>query len=200
LAQPRKTVTALRPVGRGRVAVDLDGERWRVVPQEAAYRAGLVEGLELDRNRLRLLRRELRKAEALEAALGSLRHRDHTRASLAQRLERRGVSGAERERAVETVARAGLVDDARFAHGRAAALAARGAGNDLIAADLEQHGLPYELVETALAGLEPESERALRVVERRGRSPRTLRFLAGKGFTTESLDVLIADMGDEAVG
>ena len=194
------TVSALRPVGRGRVAVDLDGERWRVVPQEAAHRAGLAHGLELDRERLRLLRRELRRAEALDAALGSLRHRDHTRASLAQRLERRGVPEPERERAVETVARAGLVDDARFAHGRAAALAGRGAGNDLITADLERHGLARELVEAALAGLEPESERALRVIERRGRSQKTLRFLAGKGFTSESLDDLIADLGDEAVG
>jgi SOS response regulatory protein OraA/RecX len=194
------TVTALRPAGRGRVAVDLDGSRWRVVPAEAAHRAGLAEGLELDRERLRLLRRELRRAQALEAALGSLRHRDHTRASLAGRLERRGVAPAERERAIETVARAGLVDDARFAHGRAAALAARGAGDRLIAADLERQGVGRELVEAALAGLEPELERAQRIVERRGRAQRTLRFLAAKGFTSDSLDVLVADLGEEAVG
>lgn len=200
MAQPRKTVSALRPVGRGRIAVDLDGARWRVVPQEAAYRAGLAEGLELDRGTLRSLRRELRRVEALEAALGSLRHRDHTRASLAQRLERRGVSKSERERAVETVARAGLVDDVRFAHGRAAALAARSAGNELIAADLERHGLSRELVAAALDGLEPEAERARRVVDQRGRSPKTLRFLAGKGFTREALELLIADTGDEALG
>ena len=40
--------------------------------------------------------------------------------------------------------RAGLVDDQRFAAGRAALLASRGAGDLLIADDLERHGVPAE--------------------------------------------------------
>jgi hypothetical protein len=61
-------VTALRE-RRGHVAVELDGQAWRTVPLEVVVRAGLAVELELDRPRLRLLRRELRRAEALAAAL-----------------------------------------------------------------------------------------------------------------------------------
>ena len=39
-----------------------------------------------------------------------------------------------------------------------------------------------ELVEEAVAGLEPETARAERIVASRGRSPATARFLARKGF------------------
>ena len=62
------TVTALRDDRRGRVAVELDGAPWRVLPLEAVVRAGIAEGRLLDRNALRLLRRELRRAEALRVA------------------------------------------------------------------------------------------------------------------------------------
>ena len=75
-------VTALRGVGRGRVAVELDGAAWRTVPLEAAVCAGLSVGIELDRSALRTLRRELRRLEALSVAVGALRYRDHSKASL----------------------------------------------------------------------------------------------------------------------
>jgi regulatory protein len=198
------TVTGLRPAGRERVAVELDGQPWRTLPAEAVVRAGLARGLELDREHLRLLRRELRRAEALRAALGALRHRDHSRASLAERLERRGVAPSERRQAVEVLTRAGLVDDERLAHGRAAALAARGAGDLLIADDLARRGVAAELVSAAVAALEPERERAARVVAERGLTPRTARFLAAKGFCPETLEPLIAELvaegGRDALG
>jgi SOS response regulatory protein OraA/RecX len=196
------TVTALRPDGRARerVSVELDGAPWRVVPLEVAYRAGLAVGLELDRPTLRVLRRELRRAEALGAALRTLRHRDHSTASLAGRLERRGIAPAERKQVLGSLTRAGVVDDARFAEGRASSLAGRGVGDLLIADDLDQHGLASELVDAALAGLEPELERAARVVAKRGHGPKTWRYLAGKGFTPETLEALVADDDVSAVG
>jgi regulatory protein len=163
-------------------------------------RAGLAHGLELDRERARLLRRELRRAEALGAALGALRHRDHSRASLAERLERRGVAPAERQEAVDVLARAGLVDDERLAHGRAAALAARGAGDLFVADDLARRGVPADLISAALAGLDPEHERAARLVAQRGLSARTARFLAAKGFRPETLEPLLAELVAKAGG
>jgi SOS response regulatory protein OraA/RecX len=101
---------------------------------------------------------------------------------------------------VEALARAGYVDDARFAHGRAAALARRGAGDALIREDLERQGVPREAAEAALAALEPERVRAERVAAARGRTPRTLRFLAAKGFAEESLEPLVADSERGTVG
>ncbi|TML26364.1 MAG: hypothetical protein E6G26_11915, partial [Actinobacteria bacterium] len=86
------TVTALRDDRRGRVAVELDGTPWRVLPVDVVVRAGIAEGRALDRPALRLLRRELRRADALHVAGRALRHRDLSRHRLSERLERAAVT------------------------------------------------------------------------------------------------------------
>jgi SOS response regulatory protein OraA/RecX len=193
------SVTALRSVGRERVAVELDGRAWRTVPVEAAVLAGLSVGFVLDRQAIRVLRRELRRLEALSVSAGALRYQDHTTASLDARLQRRGVAPIERAATLATLSRAGILDDARVARNRARALAQRGAGDLLITHDLERRGVAAELVEQALGSLEPELVRAQRIVERRGVGPRTARFLAGKGFAAETLEVVVADEDDGAI-
>ena len=60
-------MTAVRPARPGRAVVHLDGEPWRTLPLEALLRAGIAEGDELDRERLRVLRREVRRLEAVSA-------------------------------------------------------------------------------------------------------------------------------------
>ena len=182
------TVTALRERPKGRVAVDLDGEEWRVLPVDAVVRAGLQAGLALDRDRARALARELRRAEALSVAGRALRHRDQSSRRLSERLERRGVPAEARGEALETLTRAGLVDDERFARSRAQALAARNLGNAAIRHDLETHGIAPELVERACADLEPEHDRAARVIAKRGRSARTLRYLSGRGYDRDVVE------------
>ena len=192
-------VTALTPSGPRGVAVEVDGQPWRVVPREAAAAAGLAAGVELERAVLRTLRRELRRAEALGVAVGTLRHRDHTRASLEHRLAVRGVAPAARAEALEVLDRAGVVDDERHAHDRAALLAGRGAGDLLIADDLARRGVPEALVDTAVAAIEPEEERARRAVERLGLTPRTLRRLAAKGFREDTLEPFVAELEGGAI-
>jgi predicted GNAT family acetyltransferase len=54
--------------------------------------------------------------------------------------------------------------------------------------DLERRGVGADLVEAALGGLEPEAERAGRIVARRGTGAGTARYLAGKGFDEEVLE------------
>lgn len=130
-------------------------------------------------------KRELGGSEALELATRALVHRDRSIAELRDRLDRRGVTPGEREEALATLERAGVVDDERFACTRAAALAERGYGNAAIAADLERRGIGAELRERALALLLPESARAKNVVERRGGGPRTARYLVARGFDPE---------------
>jgi SOS response regulatory protein OraA/RecX len=185
---PLPTVTALREDHRGRVAVELDGAPWRVLPIDVVVRAGLAEGRMLEREDLRLLRRELRRAEALAIAGRALRARDLSELRLSERLGRAAVSPAARRESLAVLARAGLVDDARLARTRAQALAERGYGNAAIRYDLEQRGVPAEDAETALAELEPELDRARRLIDRRGPGPRTARFLAGRGFGEEALE------------
>ena len=182
------TVTRLHGQPRGRVAVEVDGALWRVVPVEVVVGAGISVGGELDRPTLRRLRRELRRNEALSAAARELRRRDLSSHVLADRLERRGVAAQERAEVVETLERAGLVDDDRFACARAAALAERGRGDAAIRWDLETKGLPGELVDRALASIDPEHDRARRILARRGRGAATARLLAARGFGEEAVE------------
>ena len=88
--------------------------------------------------------------------------------------------------------RVGYLDDDRYARSRAQQLADRGSGDALIRHDLEGRGVAAELVEAALAGLEPEQQRAARIVERRGRTVTTARYLAARGFDTDVLGSVIA--------
>jgi len=183
-----KVVTGLRERPRGRVEVDLDGAPWRLVPVEAVVRSGLSVGRALDRETARALGRELRRSEALDAALRALRHRDQSRRRLEQRLERRGTPLEAREDAIEALERTGLVNDPRVAAGRAQALAERGYGDAAIRFALEAEGLAEADVVGALSSLEPEVDRARGLLAARGQTLKTVRWLAGKGFDASSLE------------
>jgi len=192
------TVTALRDDRRGRVAVELDGAPWRVLPVDVVVRAGLAEGRLLDRPALRLVRRELRRAEALEVAGRALRHRDLSRRRLAERLEG-AVPAAVAAESLATLERAGLVDDRRVALVRAESLAGRGYGDEAIRHRLRAEGLAEEVAEEAVAGLAPECERAGPLIERRGVGLRTARYLAGRGFGEEAVEAALgAAFGQDA--
>jgi regulatory protein len=130
--------------------------------------------------------------DAFETALRALRSRDQSVAVLALRLEGRAVGEEERIDVLERLDRAGYVDDGRFAQRRAAALAERGSGDALIRDDLERRGIATELVEAAIESLQPEPERVARIVKRRGRSAKTVRYLAARGFGEEALTSLVA--------
>jgi SOS response regulatory protein OraA/RecX len=182
------TVTALRDDRRGRVAVELDGAPWRTLPVEVVARAGLSEGRTLDRAALRLLRRELRRAEALAVAARALRVRDLSEQRVTERLAGAAVAPAAVAESLDLLTGAGLVDDRRLARSRAQALAERGYGDAAIEHDLERQGVAGDLIRAALEELPGELERARRLVERRGVGARTARYLASKGFGEEAIE------------
>lgn len=192
------TVTAVRAAGR-RVAVELDGRPWRTVPLEAAVAARLSPGVGLDRERARDLARALRRHRAEGVVVRAVARREHTRASLAERLARAGVEASGRSEALERAERAGLVDDGRYAAARARDLADRGAGDELVIDDLVRHGVDEALAREAVAALEPERDRAARIVVARGLSPRTARFLAAKGFAAELVEDVVAELESRAL-
>jgi regulatory protein len=127
-------------------------------------------------------------SEATELALRALRHRDHSRLDLDRRLEQAGIPAVERGHALDGLAEAGLLSDVRFAESRARALAGRSAGDELIRHDLAAQGIAEDIVADVLAQLPTEAERAARIFDERGRGARALRYLAGKGFSADTLD------------
>jgi SOS response regulatory protein OraA/RecX len=193
-----KTVTGLRERKRGRVAVELDGRPWRVLPTVAVVRAGLGVGRPLDRQMARELSRELRRARALAQATRLLAASGRSRGELEQRLSRARHSDLAREEAVGALERAGMLDDARLAESRAAQLARRGYGDAAICSDLRRRLIPAEEAAVAVAALEPEVARIRVLVEGHTVTPALLRRLAGRGFSRDTLEELAAAFAQEA--
>jgi regulatory protein len=183
------TLTALRRSSPSRVELELDGRPWRAVPDDVVVRCGLHAGLVLDRARLRALRTELHRAEALAAAGRVLARAPLSRRKLAEKLHRHGVTPAAERVAVGKLTAAGLVDDSRLVHTRAEALAARGWGNLALEARLEREGFEAEDVRNAVAGLPPEGRRASEVAAKLAK-PRAQAWaaLARRGFTPEAIE------------
>ena len=192
-------VTALRERKRGRmVAVELDGRPWRVLPADAVVRAGLAIGRPLDRQTARELGREVRRARALAAAARSLAAADRSERALEQRLRQAGHSPAAREEAIASLARAGVLDDARLAESRAALLARRGYGDAAIRADLARRQIVPEAAASAVAALEPEVDRLRSALKGQSVTPAVLRRLAARGFSRDTLEDVAAAFALEA--
>ena len=148
---------------------------------------------------MRTLARALRRDRAEGVAVRALARRERSRSELEERLARAGVREADRLETLDRAVRAGLVDDTRFAQTRAQALAERGAGDALILDDLARNGVDDVASHAAVSSLPAEAARAARVVAERGRTAKTLRYLAARGFTEQSLDDLVAELENRAL-
>jgi regulatory protein len=130
-----------------------------------------------------------RKTEALDAAARLLKHADRSRAELETRLTARGIDPEPLADALDTLERVGAFDDARTASLRAQALAERGYGDAWIRSELERRGLPAD---EALAELDPERERAGRILSARGGGAATAGYLARRGFDEDTVEAAFA--------
>lgn len=155
---------------------------------------------------------EERLQKALDLAYAYINSRDRTVSEVSQRLQRRGVSEELTERAVQTLADQGFLDDARFARLFVAdKRTLEQWGSERIRSGLLSRGIDRHLAEEALAvkpapelaDEEPESElaRALTLLRRRFPEPpedrrernRALGMLMRKGYESElALDALAA--------
>jgi SOS response regulatory protein OraA/RecX len=192
------TVTGLRERKRGRVAVELDGRPWRVLPTDAVVRAGLGVGRALDRPTARELGRELRRSRALTQATRLLAASGRSRGELEHGLARGRHSDSARAEAVGALERAGVLDDARLAESRAELLVRRGYGDAAIRADLGRRLIPVEDAAAAVAALEPEIARLRRLLEGQAVTPAVLRRLASRGFSRDALEEIASAFAQEA--
>jgi regulatory protein len=180
------------------VLVELDGEPWRALPDDVVFAAAISAGEELDRPRLRQLRRALRRAEAMDAAVRALSRRELSAHEVDERLRHRGITPRERAETVAALRETGLVADQRAAGSRARVLAERGLGDAAIRHDLSRRGIASGLIEAAFAELVPEAERAKQLSATLGRGTRAARTLTRRGFSAESIEgavgAVIAEM------
>ena len=186
-------VTGLRELRGGRVAVELDGARWRTVPADVVVRARLGVGEALERPRLRELARELRRARAVDTALRAVSRREQSSAELDRRLRRKGFAPGVREETLNRLEHVGLVDDERYALRRAESLAERGHGDEAIRWRLERDGVAGETASKAVAGLPSERQRARLVVAARGAGLRTAAELARRGFGEDAVEEALGE-------
>ena len=135
-------------------------------------------------------------SSAVDVAARALARRDRSETDVRRILARKGVSDVEAEEAIERLRGLGALDDARFAAGRATALAERGYGDVAIAARLARDGVERELVDAAVGALAPERERAAALAARRGGTLRTARWLAGRGFSSDSIESAVPGIAD----
>jgi SOS response regulatory protein OraA/RecX len=175
------------------VAVEVDGVPWRTLPAEVVLRSGLAAGVELERPRLRTLRRELRRHHAIATATRALRARPLSAGALDERLRRRGFVPHERTEALGVLQRGGFVDDERFAAARAAFLAERHSGDALIRHDLRSQRIDEDTIERAMSGLEPENVRAVRAAASRKGAVAKARYLARRGFDDDAIEAVVGD-------
>jgi SOS response regulatory protein OraA/RecX len=102
------------------------------------------------------------------------------------------------EAAVATLAGAGFVDDARLARGRALALAEKGWGDAAIEARLVGEGLPEPMIRAAVVELEPEAQRAARIVG--GLTAlKAWPLLQRRGFELEAIETVLGALDEKGV-
>jgi regulatory protein len=191
-------VSGLRELPSGRVAVELDGARWRTVPAEVLVRVHLGVGEELDRPRARELARELRRARAIDIALRAVSRREQSTAELDRRLRQRGFAPGVRKETLNRLEHVGLVDDERYAMRRAESLSERGQGDEAILWRLERDGVARETAAKAVAALPPERQRARLVVAVQGTGVRTARELARRGFGEDAVEEALGEVVADA--
>jgi SOS response regulatory protein OraA/RecX len=188
-------ITALSHTRDGRIAVELDGRPWRVLPPGVVLAAGLGVGVELSRPIARHLARALRHEQARSAAGRALTRRRLSAHALRSRLEASGIRGADAADAVERLVAAGVVDDRGLALDRAADLARRGYGNAFIEASLEQLGLAADVRADALSAVEPEAARARALAACAAAEPaRRAAFLRRRGFGEDAIESAVGDL------
>ncbi len=194
-------LTGLAPDPRrpGYHLVDIDRGRFASLPGESLAGLGLAVGREISPRVLTRLQ-ELADLEAAHrAALRALGRRAHARLDLRRRLLQKQHPPAAVDGALDRLAAAGLLDDARFAREYAATRATRGGGRGAarLVRDLVTQGVDRRVAEEAARaaltdeGVDPEAA-ARAVAAKRAkqlaglpapvRRRRLLAFLARRGF------------------
>jgi regulatory protein len=169
---------------------------------------GITAGADLDGEMWAALRERARSSAALEAAVRLLLIRLRSRREIADRLGRKGYPADVVAATIARLENDGLLDDMRFAKAWVAGrLAVRPSGAVRVRRELQQKGIPRDIIEEVLrAGLSEADERAHAVALAQARlrryrnEPRdvAVRRLAGvlqrRGFSSNAIAVALREV------
>lgn len=135
-----------------------------------------------------------------------LARRDHAQMELARKLAPHADSPQQLDALLDDLTARSLLSDERYAAARVNSRSAR-VGDARLACELRSRGVSADLVKATLAATEDELTRAHRVWLRKfgnqptanaGERSRQVRFLAGRGFSGETIRrVLRGDLDDD---
>lgn len=204
-------VTALRPDARsaGNVVVEIDRQRYAVLPVEVVGSLGLRQGLILGEELKNRLDAAVAVEGAYRVALRLLGARPRASGELINKLYQRGHSAEAINAALDKLKSQGLLDDLEFARHFARVRAPRGHGRARLVTDLLQRGVERSLAERAVDEvIQAEEldhiEQARRLMEKRlpqlddlppkVRKRRILAFLRRRGLTGYQIRQLLEEM------
>jgi regulatory protein len=211
MADPESSsITAIEPQVKrpDRVSVFVNGEFALGMHLEVAAAAGLRVGQTVNVEKLQELARAEELRRVRDSALYFLGYRDRSRLEVRRRLTQKGYEPELIEETLQALARSGLINDAEFSRSWVRArTGSRPMGPNRIAAELRQKGIERELIEEALAPVDPETELGLalaagrrKVDQLREEDPRMARQKLGaalmrRGFSwdicSKALDILL---------
>ncbi|TJY56633.1 regulatory protein RecX [Sinimarinibacterium sp. CAU 1509] len=149
--------------------------------------------------------KELTEQGARDAALRALARREHSAAELAYKLKQRGHADDVAQSVVDAVGEAGWQSDARYAEMLVRNRIEQGYGPLRIRAELQAAGVADTVAREALDAADIDwCERVRAVHQRRFSGPASsakqwqqqYRFLAGRGFASEHIRMVLKGLSD----
>lgn len=192
------TITAIKPKGKGRYCVFLDGRAAFSVSDESILKFDLCVGSVLDsaaQSKLIALKQE---EQALACALRMLSSRPRSKGEVEQKLRSKGFSSAIRENVLEKLIDLGYLNDVSFAESWINyRIQEDNMGKQRIRQELLAKGIAKEIIDSYLRHIsfEDEMKKAMTVAEKRlpryknvspdARRRRLVHFLMYRGFSSE---------------
>ncbi len=179
------------------VRVHLSDGSFFLLHAEAAARAGLAVGVELDDEQRRRMVARSDRIRARIAALRLLSRSAHSRKGLARKLAARGFDRAAIRHALARMVELGYCDDRAFAESWAGLRLSRGAiGATALYRGLIARGVPKPLAQEVVSGMyshEDELESAPRLAAGLSRTA-AIRRLTGRGFRSRVIAVVLREI------
>ncbi len=203
-----RVITALRARRSrgGRVEVQIDGQRAFDLPLPLA--AGLAVGQRLAEQEVEALRQRAEEEAAYQRALKRVSWRPRSEEEVRRALARHGVAVPVQDVVLQRLREAGLLDDRRFAQAWVENQQTfRPRSRRALRRELAAKGVPREIAEAALAGLDEEAaalEAAAKAARRlRGLPAEAFRrrlgaALARRGFDSDVIHSVVARLWREA--